>query len=111
MEGADTLGQRLPGLVAAGRSLSARAAADVPKQTSLSFMAWKTIPRGREEQAANLDKNVFDHVPGDTSQPRVEALELDAQTLVIDTQHVKHGRMEVMHCDDILLRRVAEVIG
>ena len=54
-----------------------------------------------------LRQNPFHHITRNASQPRIQALELHGQALVIDAQQVQHRRMEIGHGHGVLDRGVA----
>src|ERR1043166_691724 len=57
-------------------------------------------------------KNFFDDPRRlDPGQPRIQALELDGEALVVDAAEREEGGMEVMDAHHILDRLIAELIG
>src|SRR5262249_29150406 len=60
---------------------------------------------------ATLGQNAFHYGSGDSGEPRVEALELHAEALMIDAEQVQHRGVKIVNADRILLRRVAQLVG
>jgi hypothetical protein len=60
--------------------------------------------------SASLGKNIFHDAAADACQASIQPLEFNSHTLVLDTQQVQHGRMEIVNADRVLLGCIAKLV-
>src|SRR4051794_25000603 len=66
---------------------------------------------GSVNMRRELRQDRFDDVAGDAGQADVEALELEREALVIDTEQMEHGGVKIVDADGVFFGRIPEFIG